>query len=88
MNKNEFQLTGEQIRAARAILRMDQKDLAKASKVSLETVKRLEKMRGGVSAYGRTLDAIKDALEGAGVEFISADNGGAGVRLKKAGGTL
>ena len=85
MSKSGFQLTGEQIRAARAILRMDQKDLAKAAGVSLETVKRLEKMKGEVSAYDRTLDAIKGALEDAGVEFIPADNGGPGVRLREAG---
>lgn len=82
MEKDEWQLTGEQIRAARALLRIEQKDLAKAAKVSLETVKRLEKMKGAVSAYDRTVDAIRDALEKAGVEFLDADNGGPGVRLR------
>ena len=78
-------ITGEQIRAGRALSRMEQKDLAEKSGVSLPTIKRLEKMKGEVSAYDRTLDAIKGALEGAGVEFIPADNGGPGVRLREAG---
>ena len=78
-------ITGEQIRAGRALSRMEQKDLAEKSGVSLPTIKRLEKMKGEVSAYDRTLDAIKGALEDAGVEFIPADNGGPGVRLREAG---
>ena len=76
-------LTGEQLRAARAILRIEQKDLAIAADVSVETIKRLEKMRGKVSGNIGTIDAIKSALEAAGVEFIPENGGGAGVRLRK-----
>ena len=79
-------LTGEQIRAARAILRMEQKQLSEAANVSLETVKRLEKMKGEVSAYAGTVTAIKTALESTGVEFLDPDNGGPGVRLRGKGG--
>ena len=78
-------LTGEQIRAARAILRMEQRQLSESANVSLETVKRLEKLKGEVSAYAGTVTAIKTALEAAGVEFIDRDNGGPGVRLRGAG---
>lgn len=79
-------LTGEQIRAARAILRWEQKQLAEAAGVSLETIKRLEKISGNVGGLARTSDAIQDALEAAGAEFIPAGDyhgtGGPGVRLK------
>jgi transcriptional regulator with XRE-family HTH domain len=75
-------LTAAQLRAARAMLRMDQADLASAADVSVETIKRLEKMEGNLSAVRvDTLEAITAALERRGVEFIDSDNGGAGVRL-------
>ena len=73
-------LTSEQIRAARALLRWDQKTLADAAGVSVETIKRLEKTPGKVSAYTGTMEAIQNALETAGVDFTN-DNG-PGVRLR------
>lgn len=76
-------LTGEQIRAARALLRWEQKDLAQASGVSEQTVIRLEKMVGQVSGQIGTVQAIKDALETGGVAFISENGGGPGVRLRR-----
>jgi transcriptional regulator with XRE-family HTH domain len=80
---NEILLTSELIRAARALLRWEQRHLAKASSVSLPTIKRLESKPGVLVAHNSTITALKRALEGAGIEFI---NGGApGVRLKKRG---
>ena len=76
-------LTGEQIRAARALLRWEQKDLAQTSGVSEQTVIRLEKMVGQVSGQIGTVQAIKDALETGGVDFIPENGGGPGVRLRK-----
>jgi predicted transcriptional regulator len=76
-------LSSDQIRGARAILRLSQADLAKAASVSLETIKRLEAMHGGLKVRLDTLTRIKDALEKAGVEFIPENGGGAGVRLAK-----
>ena len=76
-------LTGEQIRAARALLRWEQKDLAQASSVSEQTIIRLEKMVGQVSGQIGTIQAIKDALETGGVEFIPENGAGPGVRLRK-----
>lgn len=76
-------LTGEQIRAARALLRWEQKDLASAAGVSLETVKRLEKVRGEVSAMASTVEVIQKALGTAGVEFIAENGGGEGVRFRQ-----
>jgi transcriptional regulator with XRE-family HTH domain len=76
-------LTSEQIRAARMLLRWEQKDLAEASGVSLPSIKRLETQPGALAAHQRTTDAIKAALEAAGVELIPENGGGAGVRMKK-----
>ena len=79
-------LTGEQIRAARGLLRWEQKDLAKASGVSEPTVIRLEKMKGRVSGQIGTIQAIKDAFEAAGIEFIVENGGGVGLRFKDRAG--
>jgi predicted transcriptional regulator len=76
-------LSSDQIRGARAILRLSQADLAKAASVSLETIKRLEAMHGELKVRLDTLTKIKEALERAGVEFIPENGGGAGVRLAK-----
>jgi transcriptional regulator with XRE-family HTH domain len=76
-------LTSEQIRAARMLLRWEQKDLADASGISLPSIKRLETQPGLLSAHERTLTELRRALERAGVEFIPENGGGAGVRLSK-----
>jgi transcriptional regulator with XRE-family HTH domain len=78
---NDEDLTSEHVRAARALLRWEQKDLAKASGISLPTIGRLEMQPGQLSAYKQTASAIRIALERAGIEFT---NGGTpGVRLHK-----
>ncbi|MGO6740483.1 helix-turn-helix domain-containing protein [Rhizobium ruizarguesonis] len=77
-------LTAEQMRAARALLRMEQRDLAERSGVSLPSIKRLEQMTGALTATRvSTVEAIRTALETAGVTFIAQNGGGAGVRLAK-----
>lgn len=82
-------LTGGQLRAARALLRWEQKRLAEESGVSLETVKRLEAMPGAVSAMAGTVEAVRKAFEAHGVKFIPEGpyhgDGGPGVRLDKGG---
>ena len=78
-------LSSDQIRGARAILRLSQADLAEAASVSLETIKRLEAMQGELKVRLDTLTRIKDALERAGIEFIPENGGGAGLRLAKRG---
>src|SRR5712691_2364457 len=73
-------ITSELIRAARALLRWEQRDLAQASGISLPTIKRLEVARGFLAAHSSTVTALRRALESAGIEFI---NGSApGVRLR------
>ena len=75
-------LTSEQLRAARALLRLEQRALSEASKVSLATIKRLEAVRGGLIANRLTIAALQNALEHAGVIFIAQNGGGPGVRLR------
>jgi predicted transcriptional regulator len=63
---------------------MEQKELAEKSGVSLPSIKRLEQMDGALTATRvSTVEAIKLALEGAGIEFIPENGAGAGVRFKK-----
>jgi transcriptional regulator with XRE-family HTH domain len=83
MGKPAFSLSSELIRAARALLRWEQRDLSDASSVSLPTVKRLESKPGVMAAHVSTVTALRRALESAGVEFIDENGGGPGVRLRK-----
>jgi transcriptional regulator with XRE-family HTH domain len=83
MGKPAFLLSSELIRAARALLRWEQRDLSDASSVSLPTVKRLESKPGVMAAHVSTVTALRRALEAAGVEFIDENGGGPGVRLRK-----
>jgi transcriptional regulator with XRE-family HTH domain len=76
-------ITSEQVRAARALLRWEQRDLAEASGISLPSVKRLEIQPGLLAAQERTIAELRRALEKAGVEFIAENGGGAGVRMRK-----
>ncbi|MEY9881465.1 helix-turn-helix transcriptional regulator [Bradyrhizobium sp. BWA-3-5] len=74
----------EQIRAARGLLGWSQTDLAEAAGRSLPTIKRLERESDDGSAVSEDVrDAVRAALEKAGVEFIPENGGGAGVRMKK-----
>ena len=76
-------LTSEQVRAARALIRWEQKDLAAASGVSLASIRRLETQPGILAAHHRTVDAIVGAFDGMGVTFELGSGRGAGVRLKE-----
>jgi DNA-binding Xre family transcriptional regulator len=75
-------ITSGQIRAARALLRWSSADLSEQSGVGTATIKRMEVMDGVPSGQVRTLLAIKEALEAAGVEFIGAPDNAPGVRLR------
>lgn len=72
-------LTGEQIRAARALVRIEQAELARRSRLSLETIKRLERIRGPVGANTRTLTALAQTFQELGVSFEWTPGGGVGV---------
>jgi len=71
------------VKAARALLGWSQSELANQSGVSDPTVKRLEAADGELGGRLSTVEAIRAALENAGVEFIAENGGGAGVRLRK-----
>jgi transcriptional regulator with XRE-family HTH domain len=73
-----------QIRAARALLGWKQNDLAKAARVNIATVRRIESKEGAVMGYVSTLMRIQSAFEEAGIRFLDNDaEGGIGVRLRK-----
>ena len=74
-------LSAPQLRAARGLLGWSQAEAAKAANVGLSTIRNFE--TGSSTPIGNNLTAIQRALEVAGVEFISENGGGAGVRLRK-----
>ena len=76
-------LTGEQLKAARALVRMEQKQVAAASGLSFETIRRLEMTRGPISANTNTEAALRRGFREAGVIFIDENGDGPGVRLRK-----
>lgn len=79
-------ITASQLRAARALLGLSQRELADASRVSVPTIRRMEASQGTVRANVDTLVKIVEALGAAGVELIGEGaaslDGGRGVRLK------
>lgn len=76
-------ISSAQIRAARALLRWSAADLAREAAVGANTVRRAEVAESETSLTAANERAIRGALENAGVEFISENGGGAGVRLRK-----
>jgi transcriptional regulator with XRE-family HTH domain len=81
-------ITACQMRAARALLGIDQRRLAELSGVSVPTIQRMETSEGNVRGVVQTLTKVIEALDRAGVEIIGENvesrGGGRGVRLKAA----
>lgn len=79
-------ITGTQMRAARALLGFDQRELAKASGLSLPTIQRMEASNGVVRGNVDSLMKLVEALSTNGIELIgdgaASGGGGRGVRLK------
>jgi transcriptional regulator with XRE-family HTH domain len=80
-------ITSAQLRAARALLGIDQRTLAEQSGLSLPTIQRMEASGGLIRGNVDSLMKLVAALNAAGIELI-ADNttsasGGRGVRLKE-----
>ena len=79
-------ITAAQMRAARALLGIDQRQLAELSGVSLPTIQRMEASEGNVRGVVDTLTKVVEAFDRAGVELIGdhvvSREGGRGVRFK------
>lgn len=78
--ENVGKISSQQCRAGRALLDLTQPDLAARAGLGLSTIVDFERARRPVS--GAAISVICKALETAGVEFISENGGGAGVRLR------
>jgi transcriptional regulator with XRE-family HTH domain len=80
-------ITGAQMRAARALLEIDQRELAQRSGLSLPTIQRMESSAGVIRGNVDSLMKLVDALATAGIELIGqgavSSEGGRGVRLKR-----
>lgn len=80
-------ITAAQVRAARALLGIDQKTLAQLAGVSVPTVQRMEASKGNVRGVVESLTKIVAALNAAGIELIAENApsqvGGRGVRLRE-----
>ncbi len=74
------------MRAARALLGLDQRELAKVSGLSLPTIQRMESSDGVVRGNVDSLMKLVDALAANGIELIgegaASTSGGRGVRLR------
>jgi transcriptional regulator with XRE-family HTH domain len=81
-------LASAQIRAARALLRWRAEDLAEASNLGIATIRRAELSEDQTSLTAANEDAIRRALESAGIDFLDENGGGAGVRFRKRKGQL
>ena len=77
-----------QLRAARALLGIDQRELAARSGLSLPTIQRMEASDGVIRGNVDSLMKLMAALDAAGIEVIDdgavSRGGGRGVRLKAA----
>jgi transcriptional regulator with XRE-family HTH domain len=79
-------ITAAQLRAARALVGLDQRALAEASGLSVPTIQRMEASEGVIRGNVDSLMKLIGALQAAGVELINegaiSEKGGRGVRLK------
>ncbi|HUO89433.1 MAG TPA: helix-turn-helix transcriptional regulator [Rhizomicrobium sp.] len=84
-------LSSAQLRAARALAGLDQRQLAERSGLSVPTIQRMEASEGVIRGNVDSLMKIIAALDTAGVELIADDavssSGGRGVRLKQSART-
>ena len=80
-------ITAAQLRAARALLGVDQRKLAELSGLSLPTIQRMEASEGVIRGNVDSLMKLVAALDAGGIELIShhatSSGGGRGVRLKR-----
>lgn len=81
-------ITSAQLRAARALLGIDQRRLADLAGLSVPTIQRMETSGGVIRGNVDSLMKLVSALDAAGIELIAegaaSPDGGRGVRLKVA----
>jgi transcriptional regulator with XRE-family HTH domain len=79
-------ITAAQLRAARALIGIDQRELAQRSGLSVPTIQRMEASDGVVRGNVDSLMKLIEALDTSGIELIgegvASSGGGRGVRLK------
>jgi transcriptional regulator with XRE-family HTH domain len=79
-------ITGAQLRAARALVGIDQRELAQRSGLSVPTIQRMESSDGVIRSNVDSLMKLIDALSASGIQLINegavSESGGRGVRLK------
>jgi len=87
MSNTSYLITAAQLRAARALLGLDQRQLAEMAGLSHPTVQRMETSHGVIRGNVDSLSKLMAALEAAGVELLgngaASTGGGCGVRLKE-----
>jgi transcriptional regulator with XRE-family HTH domain len=87
MGETTFMITANQLRAARALLNIDQRQMADLADLSVPTIQRMEASDGVIRANVDSLMKLVSALENAGIELINpgvtSPGGGRGVRLKE-----
>jgi transcriptional regulator with XRE-family HTH domain len=80
-------ITANQLRAARALLNIDQREIADMADLSVPTIQRMEASEGVIRANVDSLMKLVSALENAGIELINPGaqsvSGGRGVRLRE-----
>ena len=76
-------ITSGQIRAARALLDWTRSELSERSGVGISALMRFESSDGVPAGNIKTIDAVKKALEQAGIEFTGTPDSQAGVRWRK-----
>ena len=83
-------ITAQQLRAARALLGVDQRELAQRSGLSVPTIQRMEASTGVIRGNVDSLMKLVGALNAADIELIDdnavSPGGGRGVRLKSPAG--
>ena len=84
-------ITAAQLRAARALAGIDQRELAERSSLSVPTIQRMEASDGVIRGNVDSLMKLVGALDALGIDLIAEDassnEGGRGVRLKRRSGT-
>jgi transcriptional regulator with XRE-family HTH domain len=80
-------ITAAQLRAARALAGIDQRELAEQSGLSVPTIQRMEASEGVIRGNVDSLMKLISALDAIGIVLIGDDaasgEGGRGVRLKR-----